>query len=178
MLPLIRGSPVGPASGLTARKKFGYYAREIPLVKASLLFSPVFTRMKNLAFLGMFVSALALGGCGSVSSWSFPGVYRIDIPQGNIITQEMVDQLRPGLTKRQVNFILGTPLVRDTFDQDRWDYVYSFQPGGGERAQERLTVFFDGNGELSHFTGDFTQTPENDQFGAQAQAGSSTSTSR
>lgn len=108
---------------------------------------------------------LALGGCGSVSSFSFPGVYRIDIPQGNIITQEMVDQLRPGLTKNQVIFILGTPLVRDTFHQDRWDYVYSFQPGGGERVQERLTVFFENN-ELTHFAGDFTQTPENAQFGA------------
>ncbi|HWK54101.1 MAG TPA: outer membrane protein assembly factor BamE [Hyphomicrobiales bacterium] len=108
---------------------------------------------------------LALGGCGSVSSFSFPGVYRIDIPQGNIITQEMVDQLRPGLTKNQVIFILGTPLVRDTFHQDRWDYVYSFQPGGGERVQERLTVFFENN-ELTRFSGDFTQTPENAQFGA------------
>ena len=106
---------------------------------------------------------LAFAGCGSVTSFSFPGVYRIDIPQGNIITQEMVDQLRPGLTKRQVNFILGTPLIRDTFDQDRWDYVYSFQPGGEERAQERLTVFFE-EGLLTHFAGDFEQTPENVQF--------------
>lgn len=103
-----------------------------------------------------------LGAC-TASSSIFPGVYRIDIPQGNIITQEMVDQLRPGLTKRQVTFILGTPLVRDTFHQDRWDYVYSFQRGGGERAQERLTVFFE-NGELSRFTGDFRQSPGNEQF--------------
>jgi outer membrane protein assembly factor BamE len=108
---------------------------------------------------------LLLSGCGSVSSFSFPGVYRIDIPQGNIITQEMVDQLRPGLTKNQVIFILGTPLVRDTFHQGRWDYVYSFQPGGGERAQERLTLFFE-NDQLTHFTGDFQQTPENNQFSA------------
>lgn len=115
------------------------------------------------AFTALLLISL-LSGCGAVNSFSFPGVYRIDIPQGNIITQEMVDQLRPGLTKRQVNFILGTPLVRDTFDQDRWDYVYSFQPGGEDRAQERLTVFFDANGELTHFTGDFQQTPENNQF--------------
>ncbi len=113
-------------------------------------------------------AVLLLSACGSVSSFSFPGVYRIDVPQGNIITQEMVDQLRPGLTKRQVNFIMGTPLIRDTFDQDRWDYVYSFQPGGGERAQERVTVYFDENGELTHFTGDFQQTPENNQFPSQA----------
>ncbi len=104
------------------------------------------------------LTLVALAGC------SFPGVYRIDIPQGNIITQDMVDQLRPGLTKRQVNFILGTPLIRDTFNQDRWDYVYSFQRGGGERVQERLSVFFQNN-ELIRFEGDFLQTPENDQFG-------------
>lgn len=112
-------------------------------------------------------SCVLLSGCGSVTSFSFPGVYRIDIPQGNIITQEMVDQLRPGLTKRQVTFILGTPLIRDTFDQDRWDYLYSFQPGGGERAQERLTVHFENN-VLTHISGDFEQTPENMQFPATA----------
>jgi outer membrane protein assembly factor BamE len=112
--------------------------------------------------------ATLLGGC------AFPGVYRIDIPQGNIITQEMVDQLRPGLNKRQVTFILGTPLIRDTFDQDRWDYLYSFQRGGGERVQERLTVYFDDNGELTRFEGDFEQTPENLQFPQQAQSATAT----
>ena len=110
--------------------------------------------------------SLLLSSCGSVTSFAFPGVYRLNIPQGNLITQEMVDQLRPSLTKRQVNFILGTPLVKDTFDQDRWDYLYSFQPGGGERVQETLTIFFE-NDQLTRFTGDFEQTPENDQFGNQ-----------
>jgi outer membrane protein assembly factor BamE len=62
---------------------------------------------------------------------------------------------------------MGTPLIRDTFDQDRWDYVYSFQPGGGERAQERLTIYF-ADGALTHFEGDFQQTPENNQFPSQA----------
>jgi len=118
-------------------------------------------RIYNLIILVGF--SLLLSSCGSVTSFAFPGVYRLNIPQGNIITQEMVDQLRPGLTKRQVNFILGTPLVKDTFDQDRWDYLYSFQPGGGERVQERLTVFFE-NDQLTHFVGDFEQTPENEQF--------------
>jgi outer membrane protein assembly factor BamE len=118
---------------------------------------------------GVALTLFALSACNSVTSFAFPGVYRIDIPQGNIITQEMVDQLRPGLTKRQVTFILGTPLIRDTFDQDRWDYLYSYQPGGGERVQERLTVFFSDEGELTHFEGDFEQTPENMQFPQQAQ---------
>jgi len=123
---------------------------------------PNFLRAITLTILT--VSALLLSSCGGVTSFAFPGVYRINIPQGNVITQEMVDQLRPGLTKRQVNFILGTPLIKDTFDQDRWDYVYSFQPGGGERVQEVLTVFFENN-RLTRFSGDFEQTPENEQFG-------------
>lgn len=88
----------------------------------------------------------------------FPGVYKIAIPQGNIITQEMIDQLRPGMTKRQVIFVMGTPLVRDPYHQDRWDYVYNFQPGGGERGQERISVLFEDD-QLVSFSGDFEPTP-------------------
>lgn len=85
----------------------------------------------------------------------FPGVYKIDIEQGNSITQEMVDQLRPGMTKRQVRFIMGTPLAQDPFNQERWDYIYSMQPGGEDREQERLTVIFDDEDRLASFAGDF-----------------------
>ncbi len=67
----------------------------------------------------------------------------------------MVDQLRPGMTKRQVIFVMGTPLVRDPFHQNRWDYIYSYQPGGGERGQERVSVFFEDDALVS-FSGDFT----------------------
>jgi outer membrane protein assembly factor BamE len=146
---------------------FGYYARPTHDVKAQANLLKLFPRkaLTLRAVTLLACVALSLGGLGGCA---FPGVYRIDIPQGNIITQEMVDQLRPGLTKRQVTFILGTPLIRDTFDQDRWDYVYSYQPGGGERVQERLTVFFDDTGTLTHFEGDFEQTPENLQFPQQA----------
>jgi outer membrane protein assembly factor BamE len=103
-------------------------------------------------------SALMISAC-SIPSLQFPGVYKIDIQQGNIITQEMIDQLRPGMTKRQVNFVMGTPLVRDPFHQDRWDYVYSYQPGGGIRGQERITMYFE-NDLLTHFEGDFKPTEE------------------
>ncbi len=95
----------------------------------------------------------------SIPRLQFPGVYKIDIQQGNIITQEMIDQLRPGMTKRQVTFVMGTPLIRDPFDQDRWDYVYNYQPGGGVRGQERVTMFFE-NDLLTHFTGDFKPSEE------------------
>ena len=96
-----------------------------------------------------FVGLLALAGC------SFPGVYKIDIQQGNVVTQDMIDQLRPGMTRRQVRFIMGNPLLTDTFHADRWDYLYSLQPGGGERQQERMTLIFNSNDQLVSLNGDF-----------------------
>lgn len=102
-----------------------------------------------------------LTSCNGIGAMDFPGVYKISIPQGNIITQEMVDQLRPGMTKRQVIFVMGTPLVRDPFHQDRWDYIYSYQPGGGIRGQERVTVFFVDD-QLVSFTGDFVPSTASD----------------
>ena len=79
--------------------------------------------------------------------------YRIDVRQGNFVTQEMVAQLKPGLSREQVRFILGSPLVTDMFHADRWDYVYRFQPGRGEVQQRALTVFFHDN-KLTRVTGD------------------------
>ena len=66
--------------------------------------------------------ALAAGACSS--SW-IPGTlrpYRPDVQQGNVVTKDMVDQLRPGMTRDQVRFLLGTPMLTDVFHQDRWDY--------------------------------------------------------
>lgn len=96
-----------------------------------------------------FAGLLALAGC------SFPGVYKIDIQQGNVVTQDMIDQLRPGMTRRQVRFIMGNPLITDTFHANRWDYLYSIQPGGVERQQERVSLTFDGNDQLAGLAGDF-----------------------
>ncbi len=79
--------------------------------------------------------------------------YRIDVRQGNMVTQEMVAQLRPGQTKDQVRFILGTPLLTDVFHGDRWDYVYRLQTGKGEIQQRRFIVFFD-EGKLVRVGGD------------------------
>jgi len=97
-----------------------------------------------------------------VSACSFPGVYKIDIPQGNIVTQEMVDQLRPGMTQSQVRYVLGTPLITDTFSDDRWDYVYSMKPGGGATTRERVTIYFT-DGELSRISGDYKPSATNSQ---------------
>lgn len=96
-----------------------------------------------------FVGLLALAGC------SFPGVYKIDVQQGNVVSQDMIDQLRPGMTRSQVRFIMGNPLLTDTFHANRWDYLYSIQPGGGKRLQERVSVIFNGNDQLAGLSGDF-----------------------
>jgi outer membrane protein assembly factor BamE len=79
--------------------------------------------------------------------------YKMDIQQGNVVTQDMVQKLEPGMTRAQVRFVLGTPLVVDTFHDDRWDYVYLFKKGGGATEQRRLVVFFK-NDRLSRVEGD------------------------
>ncbi|MCJ8170702.1 outer membrane protein assembly factor BamE [Atopomonas sediminilitoris] len=101
--------------------------------------------------LAVIGSALALSGC----SFSFPGVYKLDIQQGNVVTQDMIDQLRPGMTQRQVRFIMGNPLLQDTFHPLRWDYLYSIQPGGGTRQQERVALYFNDELTLAGLSGDF-----------------------
>ena len=92
--------------------------------------------------------SLLLAGCGS---WGFPGVYRISVEQGNIVTGAIVGQLKPGMTRRQVRYILGTPLVEDSFNRDRWDYVYMLRNGNNILREERLTVYFQGD-TLARFT--------------------------
>ncbi|MEJ2094658.1 MAG: outer membrane protein assembly factor BamE [Gammaproteobacteria bacterium] len=82
-----------------------------------------------------------------------PFVYRIDIQQGNSVDQKMIDKLRPGMDKNQVRFILGTPLISDPFHPERWDYLYSMEPGGDERSQRHITLHFN-NDKLKYITGD------------------------
>jgi outer membrane protein assembly factor BamE len=90
--------------------------------------------------------------CGFVG---FPGVYRINVEQGNIIDQEKVDKLKIGMSRRQVRFILGTPLIEDSFNVDRWDYTHTIRNGKNSILAERLTVFFEGD-KLARIEGDFT----------------------
>lgn len=86
---------------------------------------------------------------------SFINEYKIDIQQGNVLSQEMVSQLKPGQTRDQVRFLLGTPMVADIFHQQRWDYVYRYKNGQtGEVSSRRLTVFFDADGKLLRVDGD------------------------
>ncbi|MEH6625655.1 MAG: outer membrane protein assembly factor BamE [Motiliproteus sp.] len=96
------------------------------------------------------VVLLLLSGCTY-----FPGVHKIDIQQGNIVTQEMVDKLRPGMSKSQVRFVMGSPLITDTFQQNRWDYLLTLKKADAEvRTQERISLFFKDE-KLAYFNGDF-----------------------
>ena len=90
----------------------------------------------------------------NISACSFPGVYKLDVQQGNIITQDMVNQLKPGMNKKQVRYIMGTPLLIDSFEDNRWDYFYSLKNGNDDLAQERLTLFFTDD-QLVNMQGNF-----------------------
>lgn len=80
--------------------------------------------------------------------------YRINIVQGNFVSREAAAQLREGMTRDQVQFLLGTPLLTDVFHANRWDYVFSFKRGNTQVVQQRrFTVFFD-NDRLVRFGGD------------------------
>lgn len=102
----------------------------------------------------LVILGLTLGGCSN-----FLRVYKIDINQGNVVTKDMVDKLKPGMTPAQVRYVLGTPLVTDTLDINRWDYVYDYKPGTYAKLAKlpavhnrRLTVWFE-NGVLAKTEG-------------------------
>lgn len=78
-------------------------------------------------------------------NFRFPGVYRVVVPQGNVFDQEMISQLEVGMTRSQVRFIMGTPLIKDTFNPDRWDYTYQVQRGSELSQKKRMSLYFDGN---------------------------------
>lgn len=88
------------------------------------------------------VAASLLAGCSFDSLVSKVNPYKIDVRQGNYVDQDMMAQLKKGMTRDQVRFVLGTPLVVDVFRSDRWDYVYRFTPGRGEPQQRVISVYF------------------------------------
>lgn len=71
--------------------------------------------------------------------------HKIDVQQGNVVTQDMLEKVKPGMTKSQVRFVLGTPLISDPFHADRWDYVYRFNKAGELVEQRKLTAVFEGD---------------------------------
>ena len=97
----------------------------------------------------VLASTASLTGCASLqSSDNFLGVvtpYRVEVVQGNVVTKEQIDAVKPGLTRQQVRDILGSPLLTDVFHADRWDYVFTIRRQGTEPQARRVVVLFDGD---------------------------------
>ena len=109
--------------------------------------------MRKSLFSLSLLTSLTLVSCSTILN-NLPGVYTLEIQQGNIIDQAMIDQLRPGMNKRQVLYIMGSPMLDDVFHKNRWDYLYSDQPGGEDRVQKRISLFFE-NDQITGIQGDF-----------------------
>lgn len=107
--------------------------------------------------LSILALVLLLPACSYVPM--APSIYKIDIQQGNVVTQEMVSRLKPGMTKAQVRFALGTPLVTDVFHPERWDYVYRYQKAGVLTEQRHVTVVFE-NDLMKQVEGDAAPAAE------------------
>ncbi|MEM5427641.1 outer membrane protein assembly factor BamE [Cupriavidus oxalaticus] len=115
--------------------------------------------MRPTLVVSLLAAALLAGACSAYDSTSRKVAnaitpYRINIVQGNFVSREAASQLREGMTREQVKFLLGTPLLTDVFHANRWDYVFSFRRGNTPVVQQRrYTVFFDGD-RLVKFGGD------------------------
>ncbi|WP_354687641.1 outer membrane protein assembly factor BamE [Cupriavidus necator] len=115
--------------------------------------------MRPTLVVSLLAAALLAGACSAYDSTSRKVAnaitpYRINIVQGNFVSREAASQLREGMTRDQVKFLLGTPLLTDVFHANRWDYVFSFRRGNTPVVQQRrYTVFFEGD-RLVKFGGD------------------------
>jgi len=110
--------------------------------------------MKRVLALALAISAAACSYLPNLSP------HRIEIQQGNFISQEMLNQLKPGMTKDQVRFILGTPLVTDVFHADRWDYVFSRRRANTNETERRhIAVHFESD-KLTKVDGDVVARSE------------------
>ncbi|MBC6904226.1 outer membrane protein assembly factor BamE [Saccharophagus sp. K07] len=113
--------------------------------------------MQKKTFIVRILSIVVLvlsAGLSACSYLKFPGVYRIAVQQGNIIDQKKVDQLKVGMTKRQVQFVMGSPLLVDTFHEDRWDYIYEVRKADDILRKRRFTVYFEED-KLVRYEGDY-----------------------
>jgi len=105
---------------------------------------------RRCALIGIVLAA-ALAGCSSQTVEdvldNLPGIapYRIEIQQGNYVSQDMIDKLKPGMSREQVRFVLGTPLLTDMFHANRWDYVFFRERPNKTREERRISVFFENN---------------------------------
>ena len=98
---------------------------------------------------------VGLSAVGVIAALAACAPYRIDIQQGNVVSAEQLAQVRAGMTREQVRFLLGTPLLTDPFHDGRWDYLFRLRDGAtGEVRQRRLTIWFGKDGKLERYEAD------------------------
>ena len=117
------------------------------------LFSLSPFRNRSASYILVVVASMTLVSCTYILT-NLPGVYTVDVQQGNMVDQDMINQLRPSMSKRQVIYIMGSPMLTDVFHQNRWDYLYSARLEGKEAEQKRISLIFD-NEQLIGVQGDF-----------------------
>ncbi len=114
--------------------------------------------MRNIIILGLIPFVIVLQSCSwvpDISDVGLPRVYKVDIPQGNVVEQDQINQLRPGMNKEQVRFVMGTPMLDDSFHANRWDYLYYFKPGYGDIKTKQATLYFNEQDRLVSIQGTF-----------------------
>ena len=119
----------------------------------------------------LVLALLLAAGCSfRAPKFSLPRVHKITVQQGNVITQDMIDQLKPGMTRSQVAYVMGEPVFRNSFDESRWDYVYTVEVPGIFQDERRVSLYFE-NDLLAYVTGDYAPSA------AAGAAGAATDTS-
>jgi len=99
-------------------------------------------------------------------------IHKIDVQQGNAVEVEKVEQLAVGMTKEQVEFLLGSPMLTDIFHPERWDYIYYLIPGYGEKERRHVSIIFNGNKIIEIVKSEMAATTEKDQTTLETEADS------
>jgi len=114
--------------------------------------------MKNITLCILCTFVLIVTACSKMIPH-----YKPDIEQGNVLTKEVVNRIRPGMHRRQVKYILGTPVIADSFHKNRWDYVYTFKKGGKKKIETKTLSLFFRNHKVVRIEGsikpEFSDTP-------------------
>ncbi len=116
--------------------------------------------------ISIVASSALLSGCSNLSmpEISMPDsipdlVHKVDIQQGNIINQNMINKLKPGMNKRQVRFIMGSPMISDTFHTARWDYLYRLHKSSHAPSETKRVSLHFSNDQLTQIEGDLRPLP-------------------
>ncbi len=127
--------------------------------------------MQKLLIYWVCSASLLVSGCSTIEDMSnsipnaldtLPLIHRPDIQQGNVITQAQISKLKPGMSKSQAQYVMGTPMLVDVFHQDRWDFLYSMKAGNKDRTQESVTLIFEDD-SLIKIEGDYRPQPPQNQ---------------